>query len=84
MLAWAHAMDGARHQFLSRAGFAQDQDGGIGGSNYLSLAQNSLESRAAAYHFFEILLRLGFFVLHTLNPIAFPEFLHKRDPPEGT
>ena len=36
----AEVVDGARHQFLAGAGFAENQDRGIGGRNRLHLLED--------------------------------------------
>ena len=82
ILARAHPVDGARHQFLPGAGFPQDQHGRIGRRNHFNLPLNPPQSRAAAYNLLEVLFGLDVFVLNTLQPVPFPQVLHKRDPSE--
>ncbi len=53
-LARAEIVEGAGDQFLARAGFAIDEDGGIGGSDRLHFAQDAAQGFALADDLFEI------------------------------
>ena len=52
----AHPVNGARDQFLSGAGFAEDQHGRIGRRDHFNLTENPLQSRTAADDFLEVVL----------------------------
>ena len=52
----AHSVDGARDQFFSGAGFAQDQHRGIGRRNHFHLSHDPLHGRAGSDNLLEVVL----------------------------
>src|SRR5262249_20110132 len=75
LFAPAAVMDGPRDQLLPGAGFAQQQHGGITGSNRLHQTENVPEPGALAYNSFEIHLPADFiFQIELLLRQLVPQF----------
>ena len=62
-------MNGARDQFLARAGFPEDEDVGVGRGHHFRLPQHALQRGARAHHLLEFLFDLAWVFLDTLQPL---------------
>jgi len=80
--AGAEAMDGAGDEFLAGAGFAEDEDGGVGGGDEADLAEEAADDGAAADEFGEVLLRGGVGGRDGFEVVAGAEVLDEGDPAE--
>lgn len=75
-------MDGARHQLLPGARFAENQHVCARRRDHFHLAENPSQSRAVAHHLLEVLLAFNVLLSDTFDLIARPEILNERDPLE--
>ena len=77
------SMDGAREQFLSRAGFSEDQNSRIGRRYHLHLPHDPLHNRAAAYNLLKCVRNFAPSLVDIFLPVSLPQVIHEGDPAEG-
>src|SRR5258708_36575051 len=73
-------MDGAGEEFLTRAGFAGDEDRGIGGGNAADFVEDSQQWRALAGDLFKIMKRFNLFLGIKVFGLQGSTFLLPEDP----